>query len=83
MILFNEDSLKNWPKAGDKGYEKLKRGTYVRPVLNSTKIEVLKEYVNAWCVKNGKGEWDEKYFDDAITEKISYCRKQMKKLQTE
>lgn len=26
---------------------------------------------------------DEKYFNDAITEKISYCRKQMKKLQTE
>lgn len=37
------------------------------------------EYVNTWCVKNGKGKLNEKYFNDAITKKISYSRKQIKK----
>nr|XP_034329354.1 uncharacterized protein LOC117690139 isoform X1 [Crassostrea gigas] len=75
-------SIEELAQSRGQGLRKAKKGD-VRPVLNSTKIEVLKEYVNAWCVKNGKGELDEKYFNDAITEKISYCRKQMKKLQTE
>ncbi|XP_056022461.1 uncharacterized protein LOC125667935 [Ostrea edulis] len=48
-----------------------------RPVLDVTKMTVLKEYVAVWCEKNG-GKHGEKEVNDAVTEQISYARKKLK-----
>eukprot|EP00105_Crassostrea_gigas_P004369 XP_011417565.1 PREDICTED: uncharacterized protein LOC105321076 isoform X2 [Crassostrea gigas] len=50
-----------------------------RPVLDVSKMTILKEYVAVWCQQNGgQGSYAEKDVNDAVTEQVSYARKKMK-----
>ncbi|KAL3884896.1 hypothetical protein ACJMK2_024995 [Sinanodonta woodiana] len=54
-----------------------KKAGDIRPPLHHARIEVLKDYVIAWCTKNGK-DVKEQDINDAIIEQVSYARKKMK-----
>ncbi|XP_061163038.1 mucin-5AC-like [Saccostrea echinata] len=49
----------------------------LRPVLDNSKMDVLKEYIAIWCNQNG-GSFSEKSVNDAVTEQVSYARKKIK-----
>ncbi|XP_060581131.1 uncharacterized protein LOC132737800 isoform X2 [Ruditapes philippinarum] len=53
---------------------RVKKGD-VRPSLDSERLEVLRDYVIAWCRKNNKGTPKDRDINDAVTEQISYARK--------
>ncbi|KAL3887518.1 hypothetical protein ACJMK2_027459 [Sinanodonta woodiana] len=54
-----------------------KKAGDIRPPLHHARIEVPKDYVIAWCTKNGK-DVKEQDINDAITEQVSYARKKIK-----
>ncbi|XP_061165556.1 uncharacterized protein LOC133174446 [Saccostrea echinata] len=77
VLIFSTEEL---AQSRGQGIRDAKKGD-IRPVLDHDKLDVLKEYVNTWCQKNGKGKMEDKFFNDAVTERISYSRKLMKKIQ--
>lgn len=51
----------------------------LRPALDKDKVSVLKDYVRCWCKANGFSDPSDSLINEAITEKISYARKQLKR----
>lgn len=51
----------------------------LRPALDKDKVLVLKDYVRCWCKANGFSDPSDSLINEAITEKISYARKQLKR----
>ncbi|CAC5383831.1 unnamed protein product [Mytilus coruscus] len=73
-LLFSVEELANSCGQGLK-----KKANDVRPPLDPVKIGVLKDYVTAWCTKNNRCMQDGQ-INDAVTEQVSYARKELRKL---
>ncbi|XP_048758060.2 uncharacterized protein LOC125668246 [Ostrea edulis] len=76
-LLFTEEEM---ARSRGQGLIKPKPGD-LRPSLDKNKILAVKDYVKSWCRKNNFSTPSEARLNDAITEKIAYCRKLMKKHQ--
>jgi hypothetical protein len=74
-LVFSENELAESTGMGLKRH----KGNEKKPILNSIKLEAVKEYVNFQCKRN---EWDvvpPTIFNITVTNKIGNIRKKMKK----
>ncbi|XP_061191564.1 uncharacterized protein LOC133199711 [Saccostrea echinata] len=70
-------SLEVLANSRGQGLSKTKEGDFRKP-LDKELVSSLKNYVTVWCRKNGMAQPTESLLNDAITERISYARKQLK-----
>ncbi|VDI33796.1 Hypothetical predicted protein [Mytilus galloprovincialis] len=76
-LLSGMFSIPELANSRGQGIGKRKEGD-IRPPLKKETVNTLKDYVIVWCKKNGYTTPTEQLLNDAITERISYARKQLK-----
>uniref|UniRef100_K1RWJ1 Uncharacterized protein n=1 Tax=Magallana gigas TaxID=29159 RepID=K1RWJ1_MAGGI len=74
-LLFTDEEL---ALSRGQGLIKAKHGD-MRPCLNKEKVQVMKDYVQSWCSKNGFSVPSHAKLNDGVTERIAYSRKLLKK----
>ncbi|XP_056017761.1 uncharacterized protein LOC130053962 [Ostrea edulis] len=80
-LLAEVFSLQTLASSRGQGIGKVKEGD-IRPTLDKEKISTIKNYVTVWCRKNECVIPTETVLNDAITERISYARKQLRPKKT-
>lgn len=81
-LLAEVFSLQTLAGSRGQGIGKAKEGD-LWPTLDKEKISTIKNYVTVWCKKNEFKAQSESVLNDAITERISYARKQLKPKKTD
>lgn len=74
-LLFTDEEL---ALSRGQGLTKAKHGD-LRPCLNKERVQVMKDYVQSWCTKNGFSVPSDAKLNDGVTERIAYSRKLLKK----
>ncbi|XP_052070077.1 uncharacterized protein LOC127708929 isoform X2 [Mytilus californianus] len=76
-LLSSMFSVPEMANSRGQGIGKKKEGDIRQPLKRKT-VNTLKDYVIVWCKKNSYTTPTEQLRNDAITERISYARKQLK-----